>query len=98
MLRQTDLLNEWKEHGSVWKSKSGKYGSKNKRGRVKYFKEESKAREHAESGGTPSSANSLPIVRKVLGTPKPRPKDWARGMDDINPKGYEFDKKPWDED
>jgi hypothetical protein len=61
-------LVEWKEHGSVWQSKSGRYGAKNKRGRVKYFKEESKARAHAETGSTPSSSQALPLVRKVLGT------------------------------
>jgi hypothetical protein len=58
-------LIEWKEHGSVWKSKSGKFGAKNKRGKVKYFKEEEQAHRHADSGGTPSSQVSL--IRKTLG-------------------------------
>lgn len=52
-------IREWKEHGSVWVLKNGKFAAKNKRGRVKYFKEQEKAREFSMSGSTPSNMSNL---------------------------------------
>jgi hypothetical protein len=55
-------LMEWKEHGSVWKTKNGKFAAKNKRGRVKYFKTEQLARDYSHTGVTRSSEQKLPDI------------------------------------
>ena len=67
-------LVEWKEHGSMWKSRSGRFGAKNKRGKVKYFKESERAHQYSQTGSTPSSEDkynlrniALPLIRKHLG-------------------------------
>lgn len=72
-------LVEWKEHGSVWQSKSGKFGSKNKRGKVKYFKEADAARAYSLEGATRSSSQVLNeeppetlMVRRPLSPPTSR--------------------------
>ena len=70
-------LIEWKEHGSVWQSKSGKFGSKNKRGKVKYFKEMESARAYSLEGATRSSSQvlteeppeSIALIRRPLAPP-----------------------------
>jgi len=59
MIKLKDLF-EWKEHGTVWKTSSGKIAAKNRRGRVKYFKNVPDARAWARSGSTRSSENVIP--------------------------------------
>lgn len=53
-------LIEWKEHGTVWKTNSGKIAAKNRRGKVKYFKNVTDARAWTRTGTTRSSENVIP--------------------------------------
>lgn len=59
MIKLKDLF-EWKEHGTVWKTNSGKIAAKNRRGKVKYFKNVADARAWTRTGTTRSSENVIP--------------------------------------
>jgi hypothetical protein len=70
------ILNEWRENNSVWRKPNGGFGAKNRRGKLKYFKDRSSARSFASTGSTAGSIKDVVVEQP---TPVP-PQDDSNNL------------------